>query len=95
MGHGTSRLADAIAVCAAVVLALAAVATLGRGAGTEGPLTMPAPLAAPGPVSAGFPEQSHISSCWVLANTSNALAAPRSDRASNVVSPIYAAACDA
>jgi hypothetical protein len=83
----------ALAVCA--ILALAVAGLFGRSVGMDAPLPMPVPLSAPAPVAAGFPDDSHIASCWVLTNVSEALTAPRSDRSSEIVGPIYADACQA
>lgn len=57
------------------------------------PLPEPRPLAAPAAAAADYPEQSRIAACWTLANQSAVLLAPRSERSSEVVGPIYADAC--
>jgi len=62
---------------------------------TGRPQPAPAPIAAPAGRMADFPVQSHIASCSVLANTSNALVAPRSTRALTEVGPLYEQACGA
>jgi hypothetical protein len=92
---------QAIAIGVGVAsLAVLLVALLGmRAAVPQASMPEPAPLSAPAPLgatvttAADFPEQSQIAACWSLANRSNALVAPRSNQASNVVGPIYGDAC--
>jgi hypothetical protein len=94
------RVAEAYQGAVIVIVAFAAAALLligvmgARAAAPQGsPLPAPQPLVAPVAAAADYPEQSRIASCWVLANQSSALLAPRSDRSSEIVGPIYADAC--
>lgn len=87
------RLWTATLLAVLVLIAVVAAGTRARSASVDGTLRQPAPLAAPAPAAADYPEHSRIAACWTLASQSNALAAPRSNRASDVIGPIYGDAC--
>jgi hypothetical protein len=84
-------LVSAIVVLATVLLIGFVPSMTSRNGALDG--LQPQPLPAPGPIAAGFPEQSRIASCWVLGNVSSVLEAPRSEQSAAIVGPVYAEAC--
>jgi len=93
MLSAASRRTRTIAIAGSLFLLLNAAGALARNAAFDPGASKPFPVVAPGRISGDFPENSHVASCWVIANVGHSLQAPRSQRAAEVVGPLYEDAC--